>query len=512
VSKNRLTRQFQQEQVSRGQMVARFSEFGWISSSPPDLGEDFIVSVYNDGVATGIGFFVQLKSVTSLNDLRTGDVIKYRFKVSDLKHWQQFALPVVLIVWDVNLQEGRWILIDDVIIWLNTIRPGWRDLKTRTTVDIPWRNSTDDHGLGLLKASIGDSVYPLISQGRELEVSFALTFPDSEEGREYKEAVDRHIREGEPIILRGEFIQQIQFSEWWAQWFGDYDREKMEIHLSGLSSRDPYVFDISLNPHSHDLVSLRYLEFRLIQGGTELLVFSNEHTNFPIHFVLTLCRDGERIIGELSHSFRETPRDPELLLQILQFKMAMADEGTLQVRYRNGDEQLHNGTYQGDPSTSPNPRYVELVQKLCVIQNNTQYFLLIPEGGIEDGDISPILELADIFERGFTINRNATVTSEFKDKALHIMAEVHRQGKPIHLRLSAPESHVVLFEKDIQVGPMIRDITAIISDPADEFERRITTAEKDEFINVELINAVVVEYFPNWASYSLEDVLAEVAE
>jgi hypothetical protein len=507
----RMTSEIHQEQISRGQLVARLSEFGWMSASPPDLGEDFIVSVYHDGIATGIGFYVQEKSVRDLPERKSGDVIKYRLEVKDLKHWEGFALPVVVIIWDIHLQEGRWILVKDIIDFLDTRRPQWRGFKTRITVDIPWANRTDDEGLRHLKVAIGDSVYPLISEGRDLELKLKLAFPDTEEGRAYRAAVDKHFKEGEPITLNGAFIERLEFSEWWAKWFGDYDPEKMEIHLGGLASSSSYYFDITLNPTESDIVSLQNLEFKLIQGGTDLLSFSNEHTAYPIRFMLNLRREGDQIIGDLNHSIQRTPSNPIDLMLLLNFKIAASEHGSLQVKYRNGKEQLYIGSYRGDPDTRPDPYYVELVEKLCIIQNKCGPFLQIPEVGIQNEDISSILEIAEIFENGFTVFPNATVTSQFKDKALRIMADVHNQGKPIHLRLSSLESHVNLFENQVQVGPMIRDITGFINIEPSKFEELVASTNTGEFIEVELVKCHVIEYFPDWSVEGLEEVLSKTA-
>ena len=123
MTNRRYSKESQQEHRSKAQLTDRLTDFGWIPVSPPDFGEDFIVSVYHDGEATGINFYIQEKSVKNIDDIRVNDSIKYRINVSDLKHWETFSLPVVLIIWDINSREGRWILIKDIINTNNESKP-----------------------------------------------------------------------------------------------------------------------------------------------------------------------------------------------------------------------------------------------------------------------------------------------------------------------------------------------------------------------------------------------------
>lgn len=123
----RLTPAKQQELISRNQFAERLIQFGWMPHVPEDLGEDFIVHVYFEGRATGVVFHVQIKSIINLQQRRRrrGKYVAYDdFKIKDLKHWDGFSLPVVLVVWDIDLREGRWLLVKDAIAYLDQRRLG----------------------------------------------------------------------------------------------------------------------------------------------------------------------------------------------------------------------------------------------------------------------------------------------------------------------------------------------------------------------------------------------------
>lgn len=182
----RSTPQMQQEQISRHQLSERLTAFGWQLTSPsPDLGEDFVVHIYFEGRATGVMFHVQEKSVTNLNDRRKDDYLVYKdIAVKDLIHWEEFRLPVVLIIWDIHLREGRWALINDIIADLDQRLPDWRRKKAKepkVSVRLPWQNTTDDAGLVKLRQQVGQRLFPIIAKDRDLRIRVDGSFPDTQE-------------------------------------------------------------------------------------------------------------------------------------------------------------------------------------------------------------------------------------------------------------------------------------------------------------------------------------------
>jgi hypothetical protein len=149
-------------------------------------------------------------------------------KLKDLKHGEKFSLPVVLVVWDVNIRQGRWYTIKELISSLNQNNPNWRKNKRDVQVYIPWENGTDNDGLRQLKAKIGKHVYPLISFGKDLSLTMKLAFPKTPDGLMLQKAFDLHIKEGEPVTLEGGVIQELKFSDWWETWFGGFDVKRQK--------------------------------------------------------------------------------------------------------------------------------------------------------------------------------------------------------------------------------------------------------------------------------------------
>ncbi len=81
----RLSPQKVQENISRKQLGEFLESHEFVTVDiTPDLGEDILVRIYYKGVSTGLSFYIQLKSVDSVEKhlLKSGD-ISYPFEVKD---------------------------------------------------------------------------------------------------------------------------------------------------------------------------------------------------------------------------------------------------------------------------------------------------------------------------------------------------------------------------------------------------------------------------------------------
>lgn len=499
MSKRRSTVQLEQEKKSRLQLEECLSDFGWHLTSPnPDLGEDFIVEVYHDGQNTGVTFYIQEKSVTNLRGKRTNDeYLAYTLKVKDLKHWGEFSLPVVVIVWDVNLREGRWGLAKELISYLDQNNPKWRKNKKDVQVYIPWKNGTDNDGLRRLRAEIGKQVYPLISFGKDLSINMKLAFPKTPEGLKVQKAFDLHIKEGEPVTLKGNVIQELKFSDWWETWFGGFDLKQAEIYIGENSPQRAVPISFKVIPINGKSISLSNLEFRLVRAGTELMRFNNEHTSSPLLINLTFRKEGDLIHVSQTFTFRHVGGDPHEIINFEDFIKALGSGGKLRLEFHDV-KQFYMTEFPPGVISGLNSIFYDLVQKLCLVQDKIGHFFKIPEEGISQENANSIIELFEVVEHGVVHYQNASTSLELKDKALQMFFDMHKQGQFIQLKSESDDSFVELFGEEISIGPVIREITGYVEMEVSEFEKRITQLKPGEFLKVNLVNVNGTETFSNW--------------
>ena len=298
-----------------------------------------------------------------------------------------------------------------------------------------------------------------------------LAFPNTPEGIKLQKSFDLHIKEGEPVTLKGNVIQELKFSDWWETWFGGFDLKQAELYIGEISPQRTVQISIKIIPINGKSISLSSLEFRLVRAGTELIRFSNEQSSCPLLVNLKFRKEGDLIHGNQTFTFRHVGGDPHEIINFADFMKALGNGGKLRLEFQD-DKQSYTAEFPPSSVTGLNLDFYDLVQKLCLVQDKTGHFFRIPEEGISQKNANSIKELFEIVEHGVVHYQNASMALELKDKALQMFLDMHKQGKFIHLKSEADDSFVELFDEEISTGPMIREITGYVEMDYSEFEKK----------------------------------------
>jgi len=503
VKLRRLTAQQLQENRSREQLAERFDEYGWLPEPiTRDLGEDFLVRIYDEGVSSGLSFFVQLKSTQDLtrNQLRSGRV-SYPFKVKDIEHWEASAVPVFLFVWDVNDRRGCWCEVWEAIRQLNDSRPNWRHQKT-ARVRMPQSNSTDDEGLGLIRRRVADHYYPVIARDKDLTIEVSLRFPATPEGQSALTALEQHFETGEIAEIHGAFIDKFKFSDWYARLFGDNDPSIGHLVVGPASSSEPRAARLDLFAENGLRASVPYIELAATRVGSKQITLSNQDQ--PIPYQLRFVFDRPKASFRMTVEVSGPGVDVEEAKDILRFMTALANLHRVRLTFLATQETVQGAFAAGSP-VAPDPRLVEAVDKLCLIQQKTGQRLRLPQDWtITSEDLEAIDQIMTIIEKGRTIRHNQIATFSFKRYALQLFLEPHKAGELIRLKMSAPEGYVRLLGERVDVGPFTRYTTGRLNIAAFELEDQIMSMGPDDELEVKLVDAEVVEEFDDWPKSSVE--------
>jgi predicted nucleotidyltransferase len=503
----RYTSQKQQELRSIPQIKERLVEFGWLPTRPDeDLGEDLQVHIYFEGKATGVLFHLQAKSVSNLHERRKDESLPYPFKVKDLTHWEQFELPVVLLVWDVNLREGRWVLWNTAGLQLDRQNPKWREQKT-ATVYLPWQNRTDDEGLIKLRKEIGRFLFPLLSHGKNQETQIKITIPETEQGKANLTAYDYWRNTGQEVMLKG-VEAEFEYPKWYEVWFGKPMPEMGDLTLGPRSSSLVHPVDVSITNANSTLALIQGVELKAIEVGEAGMKLSNEHQeNFPLHFCITISelddypkgsKRGSVTIGQNnlgSNAFKTR--------EILRFKQQLSRGGSLHLTFLNYQNSPLVLKALPQPDLNPPTDFVELVDHLCLIQDTFGQLFQVPVEGLSYSDVEAIKEVIAIIKSGKTTanNREATLTFQWNGKSfdgLKVIWKFHRQGEPIRFRETHPSSYVELLSKQLQTGRITRYISGNIDMPVADINEAISLVEQGDELKVKIADATVIEIFPDW--------------
>ncbi len=488
----------QQEQVSRYQFLERIANLGWVPALPqPDLGEDFVVHVYLDGRATGISFYVQLKSVARFNSLRRAGSITYRIKVKDLLHWEGFSLPVALVVWDITNREGRWSLIDDLIKNLDQIRQSWRTSKT-VSVNIPWGNSTDDQGLRSLQHNIAARLLPLILKGRPFDIHVKASFPQTDEAQHIRHALEESFKEGTAVTIPGTYLQEVAFSEPLQEWMSGIDPSKINIDIVTSPSPTERPAAIEVIGNNGKSSAIDNLALRLERGGTEVVVLSNRQQPSPVLVTVTLTRREKAATVNITLSARGNGRHAGETRKIIDFFEAAASGGTVALTFPTANVPPLVTTTPPGSASPVDPSFSRLVDMICSIQDATGRFLRVPDAGISERDAHDIQELLAIIQSGKLVRPSASLNISLGKEAIPLVIDVLRKNLPIHLRFTSPESEYSILGEIVQTGAITRSIKGKPSISLPALEEAFATLPDNQSIPLSFPSVVLTDVYPLW--------------
>lgn len=485
-----------QERISRDQLLECIHRQGWTAAELPDLGEDFIFSVYFDLVAQGVAFYVQLKSVTNYAHRARGDYLPYSFDVIDLKHWEGFALPVVLVVWDTGLREGRWLLVGEAVTNLDSHTPNWRQHKT-ATVRLPLDHGTDQRGMDLMRIEIGHHLYPIISKGRESEVHFEVSYDNTPEGQQRFADFERCIKNGERVEISGDNIKELRFSDWLQPWIIPHDRSQMRLVLGPRNppSRQPVSVEITTNQGITSAIP--YLELELSSPGIDMLNLSNRTLYSPVILELHLDRLNQQSLVSLSCSPGFYGSDMNETLRILNFCENMANGGVLSIEFLSAPGHPMLFDLPPDQGCKQDPEYIRLVHLLWDIQRKTRTVLRIPSVGLTEVDYQVLNELNNINQIGKSVSNaeEDVLTQGFTD--MEPVLPHLTLGAPVEFTEIDPKSFIEIFGVQVPLGPRMTKITAKLGMANEEIQDFIAS-NPGQPIPLRLLDVEYTDTYTNW--------------
>ena len=268
-----------QEARSVGQFMERLALLGWKPQGPrKDYGEDYLVQIWDDGVPSGLSFYVQLKSITNAEKRkgkRDSQTLHYKLEVKDIDHWAAHAVPVVLVIWDVQARVGYWQTIRRVVEGLEKEKPKWRQ-NVHVTVNVPVANTTNDEGMGRLRLEVVDYMIPLFNAhgSKIVEITMSETAFNT---------VIAGWDRGQRVILRDDLTPTIKWPEWHQRLFQQRGKT-VEVQFGApQASTKTALLRVEVRV-GKSIAVIPNVELRQIGTGIRKFHFSNEHQKHPLLF------------------------------------------------------------------------------------------------------------------------------------------------------------------------------------------------------------------------------------
>lgn len=494
--KPRHSPQQRQENVSRKQFEAFLEAHEFVTGDiSPDLGEDILVRIYDKGVSTGLSFYVQLKSVDSIEKhlLKSGD-ISYPFEVKDLEHWAVQAVTVFLVIWDVKQNQGWWIWINDAIKFLQENSPDWEQKET-ANIHLLSKNQLNQSGLSEIRTLLANLYYPIVSKDKELTINTRFSFPKTPEGQAKFEELKRHFAAGDEVELDGKYIELFDFPDWWKRLYGEIDPSGM--HLKIMPNRSP-----TFRPTLFEFVSstdseiIPYVELWTVKQGEEEITLTNDQQKIPVKFSIVLNKISRQ--NQIKINANLSNLDGIEALQILRMQKILSEGGAIKLTLLDSGEVI---SMPVPPAIFPAPdeSVLDFVEKVCNIQKVTGVKIkFLEDGSFTKKDVQAADELMAIIEKGSYQQGGLVFTADLRKPGIAKLLEGVDNSSPIYFQLEADESFVEILSQKIELGPMLQKIRGYWKMPLDEVRAWFEKASDDESLVVRLIDVELYEEFEKW--------------
>ena len=493
----RRTPQQEQERRSVHQFCDFLEDYEWNTGEiHPDMGEDILVQIYDEGISTGLSLYFQLKSTEDIDKhkLKSGE-ISYQFEVKDIEHWEAQTVPVFLCLWDISLRQGWWIWIKHAVEYLDENNPTWKS-KKKVNVHIPLKNEVNEQGLKGIRHLVADLYYPIFSHGKEFKIQTKFEFPQTPEGEQKKAEFERHVAAGDAVVIGEEYIAEIKFPEWWTRRFGILESQDMYLEMGVIQSTEVKPALLEFSSPGYETVSFPYIEFKTIKQGTQEITISNEQQDMPFKFQLTLNKQTQQYNFNFTTHFDDI--SVENALKFLNFQQILANGGTFKLEIlKTGDKAtfpIPKGSYE-----PPKQKTLDFVEKAFFIQNELGIELKFPEdGSFSHLDAMAVDEIISIIEKGSYQQSGMVFNVDLKKPGVEQIVKDRVENAPVHFRLISPDSFVELLSRKIEFGPMIQKIKGQMELSLDEIHEWLGQAEEDDSLNIRVVNAEVHEEFESW--------------
>lgn len=490
----RLTPQQTQENVSRKSLAMFLEQHRWITSDvTPDLGEDFLVRIYNEsGRFSGISIYIQLKSVYDGGrfKIKNGD-ISYPFETKDLEHWGQSAQPILLVIWDVKREQGHYLLVADAISLLNSRNKTWRHRKY-VKVHFPREHVLNEEALRRLRFDLATTLTPLVSKGKDFEIQYTITKPAQGEGYEKFVEHQRFIDAGDSVEIPRNFFTELKFPEWWTDLYGPQEIEA--LWMGPADYTDVYSFQIRLFAAGMDPVIISPIEFRMEKAGKKEATLSNyQQTTYN---KIKLVTNWETQQFQFSWRFDAEDIDGYEARDILRIRQALSEGCKIVIRRLDVRAELDTNIHP-NPEFAPSPEIIDAVNKICRIQDLTGDLFVFQEGDSHRSEDPHTLDrLIAAFEKGEYIYLS-DFEVELRKAAIQFIMDRGGHTRPLKVGYSLDDMSQILLGKEISLGPVTIEVRGIWDVNGSDVLRWLESANEEDTYLVVLRGAEVTEIYKN---------------
>jgi len=342
--------------------------------------------------------------------------------------------------------------------------------------------------------------YPGAEQEHPLTFRARFVFPDTPEGREMREAFERHLRTGAPVVLTKPYIAEFELPEFLIPFLDPTGEGIRMLEIGPRRLPHPLLVKVEVECKDGEQVVLEYIHLNALQAGTEEITFANDQQPVPWKFQLVINIKKKQI--DLQYRAHFTGVNVKRVLEALRFQQAMAKGGVFRMEHLDTGFEIVQMPIAPGVCEAPDSRWMELIEKLVFIQYKVHLPLAVPDREVTIEDARTIFETAQKLETGRATLKAEQWTIGVNREIAQRTLERFESGKPLPMRLQIEETQEI-FGVTIPLGPVILtcEQTHITEEDRDALRAAIAAAGPGETVHIRFKpfdGCPIQAEYPNW--------------
>ncbi len=265
-------------------------------------------------------------------------------------------------------------------------------------------NTWDSHYR--LEAYIGNSgiqhtiaeKFPGASQEKPIKIKSVFSFPDTLEGRELREAVERFFEAGTPVKIPGDYIKSLEYSDFLQHVYPSSITTDGFLQLGSVPNPKPLFLRCEISCDDGDQFVLDF-HLSCTQVGMKEATLTNQSQLIPIRIQLILRSDVTVSSFHMTLDSGISFNVHQLLMQ-MQFLRVLSKPHT--VRFTNLETGIPIGSSRSEVGQCdpPNSDAIEALEALDALQIKSGQLVFLPEHDLTDEEQQDIKILRLLFRTG----------------------------------------------------------------------------------------------------------------
>jgi len=351
--------------------------------------------------------------------------------------------------------------------------------------------------------------HPEAHKEQPLKVSGRFEFPDTPEGREMRDKLERTMATGEPTTIPKEYIKYLKLPEVFSPLI-DISGEGVEtVTIGGFVPPRFVPVKMLLKGNDGEETELDYIQLETTHGDVDKIILTNKNQPVPWKFTLTLNLQTGQLKFDYAVNYSGLTAVREL--DAMRLTDALSKGGTLEIIHLDTGFTAQVVNIAPGAIDATEPTLLKFIEKAALIQNKTRIPIIIPDRPIEGEEIGVVYGTAQKLETGRAVISVQSWQSYVGLDLAKNLIEIFDKRQPISLSLSFENESVMVFGREIHLGMVVLtcERTTMSDEDLQVLKTAISTNQQGHILArfTPFENTPMLAHYPDWLPPDERDFL-----